>query len=153
MSGFSPSTLGRGQSAVALSHTGDTNESTLATITIPAGSMGPNGRVSGKVSLSWTNSANNKTAKLKLAGVTLDTYGPLASSTGLMLEFEIANRGATNSQHWIVRESRSNSSTTWVQGTATADTTGNIDITITGTLALGTETITVEDYQFIVYPA
>lgn len=56
-------------SAVAVSHTGDTIETVLANIAIPAGAMGANGALHITAVFSYTNSANAKTLRIRLGGI------------------------------------------------------------------------------------
>lgn len=153
MSGFSPapSPIVLGQSAVAVPLTGGTGETTLATITVPAGALGANGRVVIEVDFTHTNSANAKTLRVKWGSST--SYSPAPTTTaGTSAQIIIANRNVTNSQRVLTKQLNSANSTAYGSGTPTQDTTASVDITITGQLALGTETITLESYQVLLYP-
>ena len=134
-----------GQSAVAVSHTGDANEFTFATITVPAKSMGPNGRV--RITTLWThtNSANNKTLKIKFGSTTYKTIVDAASATD-RFQAEIANRNATNSQVGSAIDSGGFGTSGSAVVTSSEDTTANVTVAITGQLATSTETITLESY-------
>jgi len=134
-----------GQSAVAVSHTGDANEFTFATITVPAKSMGPNGRV--RITTLWThaNSANNKALKIKFGSTTYKTIVDAASATD-RFQAEIANRNATNSQVGSASDSGGFGTSTNAVVTSNEDTTANVTIAITGQLATSTETIVLESY-------
>lgn len=78
----------------------DTSESTLATVTVPAYRMGPNGRVRITTVWSVTNSATSKITRIRFGG----TSGTLYHSTGqtttasLRTMTEIANRNSASSQ-------------------------------------------------------
>jgi len=134
-----------GQSAVAVSHTGDANEFTFATVTVPAKSMGPNGRV--RITTLWThtNSANNKTLKIKFGSTTYKTIMDTASATD-RFQVEIANRNATNSQVGSASDGTGFGASANAVVTSSEDTTANVTITITGQLAAGAETVTLESY-------
>lgn len=150
---FSPDEL-RGvldQSAVASAHTGDLVESTLATINLPAGAMGANGKIVVTVDFSYTNSGNVKTLKVKLGGTTLWSGTP-TTTAGLQVELVIRNRNAQNSQRWSARHFLSSGGVGVTSGTAAIDTSSATTITITGQLANAGETITVEGRDVVLTP-
>ena len=140
-----------GQSAVAVSHTGDTAEFTLATITIPAGAMGNNGQVEIEAAFSMTNNANAKSPRFKFGGTAMFD-GTVSGVGGQQARKRIANRNATNSQvtffYGAINDFSSSSGVT----TAAIDTTQPVNITITGQLAVATDTITLESYRVLLYP-
>lgn len=153
MSGFSvaPGAIVLGQSGVAVPLTGGTGETTLATITLPAGAMGANGQIVMETQWSWTNSANNKTPKVKFGASTV--YGLAHTTTaGLATRQRLANRGAANSQVGVNGASDNFYGGSLAVVTYAVDTSASVDITITGQLALGTETMTLESYQVLLYP-
>lgn len=146
------------QSAVAVSHTGDTNEAVLATIAVPANAIGKNGQLSVRALFSYTNSANNKTASMRYGAAGSGLSGTLAAQSIVTTtsQFQtlsgIYNRNATNSQ--LVP------ATNWqfsfvASGTAVKtlaiDTTAATEINLTGQLALAAETVTLECYQVLLY--
>lgn len=142
------------QSAVAVSHTGDTNEFTLATCTVPAGAMGANGFVVIDALFSFSNNANNKTPKAYFGGAAVaNTTGASAGQFGQHLRVMVANRGSTNSQ---VSEPISfppaYGTLTSAVLTSAVNTTSAVSVTLTGTLGTGTDTITLERYQVVLYP-
>ena len=153
MSGFStpPSAIVLGQSAVASSHTGDTVETALATINIPATAIGKNGRIEVRADFTYTNSANAKTMNVKLGATTLMSQGATTSS-GLKTETSIANRGSATSQRAVSFVANSANGIGYLSATGAVDTTANVTLTITGTLGLGTETITLESFQVLLFP-
>lgn len=131
--------------------TGTTNETTLATITIPANSMGPNGRLKVTTTWSYTNSANAKSLRVRLNGIggTAFLTGSVTTTDTAKYETEIYNKGATNSQECFSAPSAQGG---W--GTSTAaiitgaiDTTADRDIVITGQLVNTGETITLKNYK------
>lgn len=134
------------QTGVAVSHTGDLLETTLATITVPAGLMGPNSVLRIIPLFSYTNSANTKTLRVDFGGT--DFYSVPATTTTVSQQLiMIRNQGATNAQ-----VGHASSVVAGVGATATAKTTAAVDtstdqtITITGQLANAGETITLEGY-------
>lgn len=141
------------QSGVAVSHTGNITETTLASITIPGGMIGANGQV--EVITLWTlpNSANNKTCQVKLGGSTMMS-AVLTTALTFQPYCRIANRGSAASQ--IANPPMSTNagfgSTDTAVSTATIDTTQDTTITITGQLASAAETMTLESYIVQVFP-
>ncbi len=145
------------QSSVAVSHTGDTNETIKATVVIPAGAMGLNGRLRVTTLWSTTNSANNKTVRVRLGGIGGTSFlGAIATTTATFKsQIEIGNRNAANSQ--VAFASNSFTAGGW-GSTTTAVTTGAIDtsaaqdLVFTATLASAGETITLESYLVELIP-
>lgn len=135
------------KSAVAVSCPADTNEDTLATITVPAGAMAANGQVTIKVTVSCTSSVNNKTINVKFGGTTYQQL-VVTTTTGAQLELRVMNRNSASSQCGsiysitdgaLVAETSS--------GLTTAINTGNaVTVLITGTKASAGETLTLESY-------
>jgi hypothetical protein len=138
-----------GASAVAVSGAADTNENILATINVPAGAMGLNGILCVEWIMSHTNSANNKTLRVRLGGISGTVFATFVNTTsgGHRDNRQIANRGAANSQAcW------SNGNTPFPGAVTNALTTGAIDtsvaqtLVITGQKATAGETLTLESY-------
>ena len=128
--------------AVAL--TGTTVETTLVTITIPAGLIGSNGKVKLYPLWSTTNNANTKTLRVKFPFGTI--YTAIASSTvhvsGLVI---IRNLGSESVQRVSSGMLAGLGGTTSSIASTTVDTSAATTITITGQLAVGTDTLTLED--------
>ena len=154
MSGFGSTALGRilAQSAAPVSHTGDTAEFTFATITIPANSLGANGRVQVIAQLTIPGNTNSKTARIRFGGTQICAgTTSSAGSVGIDIMGMVANRGATNSQSFRAGSAVLGASAS-ASATAAVDTTADVSLTITGQLGVGTDTITLESYQVILYP-
>lgn len=137
-----------GQSNVAVSCGADTTEDTLATITVPANSMGANGRL--RITTTWTttNSANSKTLKVKFGGTSYGTMVITASAATMDMR-TVGNRNATNSQ--VGSSSGTiggfgNSSAT-APITSAIDTTASTTVAITGQKASSGELLTLESYS------
>lgn len=137
-----------GQSAVAVSHTGSTSETALATVTIPAGAMGANGRLRILTTWSTTNDASNKTYRVRLGGIggTAFTAAVSASLASMKLLTEIANRNAANSQVGGPANYSGLGGSGAAVVTAAINTASAQDIVITGELADSADTITLESY-------
>jgi hypothetical protein len=136
-------------SAVAVSHTVSTTETALATIQIPANTLGANGIL--RVTTLWTitNSANDKTLRARLAGLVGTAYLEVVLTTQASYrdQRQIANRNAANSQiggSFSALGGFGNSGNANV--TSAVDTTANQDLVISGQLETGSETITLEAY-------
>lgn len=135
-------------SGAKLTNTGDTNENTLVTATIPAGSLGPNGFV--RVWTLWTTTANTntKTGRIRFGG-TAFLGAAQTSGTGQTMNLItiIQNRNATNSQ--IGGQQNHSGVGIGISGAVTTgaiDTTADVSLTITAQCAVGTDTIDLERY-------
>lgn len=132
------------KSGVAVPLTGTTSETTLATITIPAGAMGANGLIRVSSVWSYTNSANNKTLRARFGGTSIaaTAYTTTASAP---LGCLIANRNSASSQV-VGLASGLFAATNTTPTTSSINTSNAADITLLGTLASAAETITLESY-------
>lgn len=137
-----------GQSGAAASVTGTASETVLATITIPANSLGPNGAIRVRTSWSVTNSGNGKTLRVKLGGIGgtafLATYNTTITSYSDVRV--ITNRNATNSQIGSAPINSQFAGSASALPTSAVDTTASTTLVITGELANTGETITLESY-------
>lgn len=138
-------------SAVAVSHTGDTTETALASVTLPGGAMGANGILRITSVWSYTNSANSKTARYRLggsgvSGATLMNIGA-TTSVGNMTQRVIQNRNAQNSQFTSAPAAGASFGVSANAGaTAAVDTSSDQLVVISGQLANASETIGLESY-------
>jgi hypothetical protein len=138
------------QSGVAVAHTGVTTETTLASIVIPAGSMGLNGRV--RVTTLWTmtNSANNKVMRGRFNHATTGTTYLTSTQTTqntFRHQFEIINRNSQSSQCGAPGGLNAYGQTTGVLLTSAIDTSVETTIYLTGQLVNASETLTLEGYM------
>jgi hypothetical protein len=136
-------------SAVAVTLTGSTSETALATIAIPAGAMGANGILRVTTLWSFTNSGNNKTLRVRLGGIGgKDFFNPVITTNAIIqTQTIIRNRNAQNAQASFAA-GMSNAFTTSTAGvvTGTVDTSAAQDLVFTAQLANAGETITLESY-------
>lgn len=135
------------QSAVPSSVTGTTVATSLASIPIPAGTLGKNGSL--RVRLRWTvtNSANPKTLTSKIGGVSVLSFST-TTTTSWLDEFDITNRNSMTSQ--LGRPAASNAvfgTSSIVNSTFSIDFSQAQSLNITGTLANAAESITLEMYR------
>lgn len=139
------------QSAVAVPHTGDTTEAVLASVTVPAGLMGPNGRVEIFAHWSCSNNANNKTFAVKFGGASYLAAVQTATAS-VRVDVYVANRNANNSQVGHGNTLNSFGATANAKVTSAVDTGADVIVQITGTLANAGDTITLESYIVSVWP-
>ncbi|WP_276200310.1 glycosyl hydrolase family 28-related protein [Chelatococcus sp. XZ-Ab1] len=134
------------QSAVAVSHTGDTSEAVLANIIVPANRMGKNGRLRVTAHWSCSNSANNKITRVRFGG----SQAAAVTNTTVAqqkMQIEIANRNSLSSQIVSIPGSSAG-----VGQTATSVTTLSIgtdadrSVALTAELANSGETVTLQSY-------
>lgn len=137
-------------SGAQVSHTGTTAETTLATITVPANSLGANGAI--RVYAAWSNnsSGNNKTFRVRFSTISGKVFRARNQTTNISTPEHvlIQNRNATNSQ---IASNQAASVGGWQQDssavqTAAVDTTAATTLVITGQLANSGDTINLEQY-------
>lgn len=138
------------QSAVAASVGATTDETVLATITIPAGAMGLNGCLRIETLWTVTNSGNNKVLRWRLGGIggTAFLEATLTASVTYHDLRSIRNRGAANSQvGWAATATAGgHAASTSAASTGTIDTSAATTVVITGQKANSGETLTLEAY-------
>jgi hypothetical protein len=137
------------QSGAASSHTGNTSETTLATITIPAGAIGLNGCVRVTTLWSHTSSVNNKTLRVRFGGAGGTQYlnAVHTTSASARTQAQIYNRNSASSQIGYVAGVANPWGTNAGGNTTSAvNTTAAVDLVISGQLANSGETITLEAY-------
>lgn len=134
------------QSAVAASVTGTASETVLATIAIPAASVGVNGSLRITTLWSLTNNANAKTLTWKIGGTSIGASN-VPSFASNRHQIEIRNRNALNSQITQGGNSAGGWGPSATANLATAiDLSVTQNLTISGTLANTADTITLEAY-------
>jgi hypothetical protein len=135
-----------GSSSAAIPHTGTTSQTTLATIPVPAGAMGPKGKLRITALWSVTNSANNKTLRAFLGATTLHAVNYTTVATvGFVKEVQNRNNQAAQVAS-PAGDLNIGTSTTSAVITATEDTATAKNVTLTAQLANSGETITLESY-------
>lgn len=131
------------------SHTGTVAETTLATVTIPGGVMGTSSRIEVIALFTTTNSANTKTIKVKFGGT---SYYSVNSTTinAVTTVTNICNNKSTSSQIGSGGNSSAGiGSATVAAATSSVDTTQDVALTFTGTLANSGENISLLGYTVI----
>lgn len=127
----------------------DTNENALATINIPAKQLGKHGSVRVRANFTVTNSANNKTIRVRYSAIGgTAMFSTVMTTTGkLVLDFVMRNAGATNSQlAHAVAVTDAPAVLAPADVTAAVDTTAGTTLVITGQKASAGETIQLQGY-------
>lgn len=136
------------QSGAAVAVTGTTDETALATITIPANAMGANGALHIQTVRSFNNDASGKTSRIRFSGISGTQYRATAdaNTAGIADYIMIANANATNAQ---VGGPPSTGAGLGVGTpvTSAVDTTAATTVVITGELTDGNDNITLLHYH------
>lgn len=135
------------ESSVQVANTGSTTENTLATILVPAGTLGSKGilRVTANKTAAGVANANNKTVRYRFGGSIFYSDGFASSLAGIGIA-TLRNR-ASNVQYAIGVGGASGTGNSTAAGVLLAiDTTVDQTITITNQLANATDTVTLEGY-------
>lgn len=136
-------------SAVLASHTGNTNETILATVNIPAGLMGLNDQL--VIRSVWTSafSANAKTARVRLGGIGGTAYLEYTYSTSFINDTlkHITARNSTSSQVGGAPAAPGPGTGTIALVTSAIDMTAATTLVFTGQLTNTGETISLEMYS------
>lgn len=122
----------------------------LITVTVPANTMGPNGRV--KVTVQYQNdTTNTKTFSIKFGGTQmLGTTGTANQSLSIIRE--ILNMGVTNAQVSTASGITGTGAAAGASQRYTKDTTLAVDVTIQTQLATATDWVGVDSFSVEVFP-
>jgi len=135
------------QSSVAASHTGNTSETNLATVSVPAGAIGANGRLRITAQFSYPNSANNKILRVRFGGTAFHVV-TVTTTTHTKFQIDIGNRNSASSQVAGVTGLNSGfGASTSAMATGTVNTGNAQNILLSVQLADGSETIVLESYD------
>lgn len=142
------------QAVVNASCDATVNENALATITLPANTLGANGSVEILTTWAMTNSANNKTTRVRFSGPAGTEFQNRIITTQESSQqlTSISNAGATNSQRGMGLGSPGNGETTNAIVVGAIDTTADTTIVLSGQKALAGETLTLVKYRVTVFP-
>lgn len=138
------------KSAVAVGpHTGTATETILATVAVPARLMSTNGILRITSLWNYTSSANAKTCRIRLGGISGTAFLEAAITSGVTMHAltVLRNRNATNSQVGGQASGAMNGSSGSAIVTAAIDTTANQDLVFTAQLANTGESITLHAYE------
>lgn len=140
------------KSAVAVSHTGDTAKTTVATVTLPGGLVGLNGSVEIITLWSNTGNANNKTVRIELGST---AYMAMVLTTNIGAQGWTSIR-AVNSQS--SQKGHGPGTTTQFGTTGNAMVTSSLDLSADQTLTFSVQlasagdTAALESYEVVVTP-
>lgn len=141
-----PYILAKSGAAATVSATA--SEEALATVSIPAGAMAANGMLRVTTLWSCTNSANNKTPRVRLGGLSGTDYANLSfnSMTGFRIVTEIINANSAGGQigHSNIRSDGGESQQLGLS--SAVDTTAAVDLVISGQKASAGETLALTSY-------
>lgn len=144
------------QSGVPLTLTGTTTETTMETVVIPGGVVGPNGSVRITSYWSCTNNANNKTLRIRLGSIAGTSYmAPVISSNAVVHQVTIIRAAnSQSSQKGYNPGSFGGLGANSGNGvTSSVDMTVNQNLLFTGTLAVGTDSLVLESYTIEILPS
>lgn len=138
------------QSGVAVPLTGTVAETTLATVQIPP--MGPNDQLEVEALFTFVGAAGNRTPLIKLGATVIAGVAIGNANFAAVLRQRVANRNATNSQVFQAVAGTGaylgvTSVNTSPSTTSAEQTNAGIALTITGQLAVATDTIRLESYR------
>jgi hypothetical protein len=119
----------------------DATEDTIATITVPANTMGANGGILVEFACSLSGAAAARTIKAKFGGTTLLTYSSAATPIFVSFRLWIGNQNATNAQvAWFSgANGASGAINSSAAATAAIDTTAQTTIVITFQKSAGSD--------------
>jgi len=128
--------------------TGTTNETVLSTVTIPGGSIGPNGVIRIYSLWSNTNDASGKTARIRLNGLgTQAVMGAALSTSGVYADYrQVHNANSESSQKVMQFTFLGGFGASTTVTTGAIDTTADISLVFTGQLTDTADTISIEAY-------
>jgi hypothetical protein len=141
-------------SAVAIPHTGTTNETALVTLSLPA--LSPNAGIVVRTRWALPNSGNTKIARHRLGGIGGSVLGTVSYTTNTFgqLETTTVNRNSAASQYNISHGTRATDvvTTTAVSSPTTVNTAVSQDLVISSQLQSAAETHTLESYEVWLLP-
>lgn len=145
------------QSGTTASHTGDTNETILATIAIPANLLGANGILMVRALINCVGTTSGKTTRLRIgasgSGLTgTQMFGNTLAAANLNQAYTgtIYNANATGTQTSASGWDGAAGSTS--ASTASVDTTAAWEVNINGVLGSAADTINLIGYQVTAFP-
>lgn len=135
--------------AIGVSLTGTTAETTLATVNIPARSMGGNGKI--RITTMWSFTGTGaKTSRIRWNGINLQGIA-VTSALNARYLCEIENRNSESSQVAAQGNFLGLGSGGGAALTFSVDTTVDVPIVIQGTLSNSSESITLESYTVEIF--
>jgi hypothetical protein len=127
----------------AVSVTGTTNQTTLFSYTLPAGTMGPNSVLSVTTLWNITNSGNSKALRVNFGGTLYYNIG-LTVQPSVQHKVIIRNRNSQSSQIGFYNAANPYTAQTGTLSASAVNTAADVTILVTGQLTNPGETITLE---------
>jgi len=144
--------LAAGAGDASSTNPGDTNEHTVASYTLPGGTMGANDSLEIITLWNYTNSGNNKTLRVNFGGTDYLSVG-VTTSAYTRIATRITNDGSVSSQVGHAANSANGWGAASSGVTSSVNTAADVTVSFTGTLATGTETIDLVAYEIILHRA
>lgn len=137
-----------GASAVAVSVTGTTAKTALATVNIPAGAMGANGRLRVTCHYSFNASTNTKTVSFEYGGTAFFARSEAGATVASQRDQrEVCNRNSNSSQvSWRASTFGGFGAGTVASTTGAVNSAAAQDVIFYGQLTSAGETVTLENY-------
>ncbi len=135
-----------------VSHTGDTDETALITVPIPANALGTNGAIRVWSLWSMTSSANAKVQRVRFGASGAGTGGTMFTETSVTTSATMSTlthirNTATNAQRGPNGSSSGLGTSAGGNITGAIDTTAATEITFSAQLSAGAETISLQAYE------
>lgn len=102
MAGY-PNHVGAITSHATVSHTGDTTETTLKTVSLGRGAISANGGLRVTAAGTCSGSSAAKDVRLKWGGITICTLNVATGTKDWSIVVDIWNIGSTQNQRWLVK--------------------------------------------------
>lgn len=133
---------------VPTSVTGTTTPTVLASVTIPGGTMGPNGALRIQQEVTWTNSANVKNWVITFGGSNIYSRGPTTPSANMRV-CHVQNLNSEASQTYFNTTDGDGIGTSSSMPTNTINTANDVVVELVATLSAASaaagETLTCQD--------
>lgn len=143
------------QSAAIVTAPLDGLDNVLVNALVPGGLLGPNGRIEIEAAFAYTNSANNKTLRVRYSGAAGAIYyaAVVTTTDTLKLRQWIANRGSAASQHGGTSDLGVYGASGNAYQVSAVDTSLDSAISITALKVTGAEAVTLQSLAVRAYPA
>ena len=131
--------------------TGATGALTGWTVTLPANSLGANGRLDGTFSWLQNNNANSKTTQLNFGAATWWNRSD-TTTTGLVGQVSVLNRGKTNVQaiSGLFSTAAASASSLQQATDGAIDTTANVTVSVTINAATATDYVIHDSHRMVI---
>lgn len=135
------------QSAVPVVATGTLNETALATITIPGGTIGPNGRLRVWFTTVATVNTNDKYIAARFGSADVGGYIGIANSPNQRFDCDVVNQNSQSVQYTSNENFLTGIGFNQIASTGAVDTSVDQMLVISGSLANIADSITLTAYS------